>query len=221
MCMTLRKLTVKTFDNELEAYSLAYELAMKNASAWKAIARLALELGFKGQAYSVAVTAYEEIGKAYISWLASKEVIPLDDEILELVYHKHVAKTLVSDLISFEDALLLSLGSGIISVDNILKELSVTSEEEALERLAIKAIEREDRRRLGMYVDVREEDMGHLSITSPDDISEKRAGDAIEEVENTHELLEILLRIYEDHPPLLEIFKNNYKERMDDLSDSS
>lgn len=207
-----------TFDNELEAYSLAYELAMKNASAWKAIARLALELGFKGQAYSVAVTAYEEIGKAYISWLASKEVIPLDDEILELVYHKHVAKTIVSDFISFEDALLLSLGSGIISVDDILKELSVTSEEEALERLAI---EREDRRRLGMYVDVREEDMGLLSITSPDDISEKRAGDAIEEVENTHELLEILFRIYEDHPPLLEILKNNYKERMDDLSDSS
>lgn len=204
---------MSVFDTEIEAYSLAYELAMKNASAWLDIARSALEMGFNGQAYSVAVTAYEEIGKAYISWLAARDIIPLDDEILELACHKHVVKTLISDFISYEDALLLSLGSGIISVDDILKELSVTSEEEALERLAIKAIEREDRRRLGMYVDVWEKDDGQLSVTSPDDISEKRAGDAIEEVENTHELLEILLRIYEDHPPLIEILRKNYKER--------
>ena len=204
------------FDTELAAYSAAYRLAMKNASAWIRISRLLLESGFYGQAYSVVVTAYEEVGKAYISWLAGKEVIPLDDEMLELVYYKHEAKTLVSDLISYEDALLLSLGSGILSTDDILKELSVTSEEEALERLAVEAIEREDRRRSGMYVDVWEEENGQLSVSSPFDISEKQASDAIEEVENTHELVDSLLRLYEIHPPLVEILKKKYEERKKD-----
>ncbi|MHA1903661.1 MAG: hypothetical protein ACW977_06815 [Candidatus Thorarchaeota archaeon] len=104
-----------------------------------------------------------------------------------------------------------------ISFDDILKELSVTSEEEALERITIEKIEREGRRRLGMYVDMWEEESGQLSITSPDDISEKRASDAIVEVENTHDLLGNLLKIYDAHPPLIEILQKNYEERKKEI----
>jgi len=60
------------FEDELDAYSRAYGLAMKNAKAWLEISTLALVNGHNGQAYSVAVTAYEEIGKACVTWLAAK-----------------------------------------------------------------------------------------------------------------------------------------------------
>jgi len=72
----------------------------------------------------------------------SKDIIPLDDEILELVYTKHEVKAFVSDLLSIEDALLLALSSGIVDSDDILKELSLASEEEALQGLVEDAIER-------------------------------------------------------------------------------
>ncbi|MHA1936078.1 MAG: AbiV family abortive infection protein [Candidatus Thorarchaeota archaeon] len=201
------------FVDEKDAYALAYRLALKNVSDWLEIAKSATLKGLYGQSYSLAITAYEELGKAYISWLAAMEFIQLEEEILELVYYKHEVKTFVSDLISIEDAMILALSTGIIDTDDILEELSLSSEEERFGELGVIAFEREQRRRKGMYVDVWEEDSGKFTVTSPDDFNEGRANSAIEEVARTLEILELLVKLTAEYPEIYKHLKSVYEER--------
>ena len=202
------------FDNELDAYSLSYKLAMDNALAWLKASKLAFENGLYGQSYSLIITSFEEIGKAYISWLAANEIISLEDEMLEMAYSNHEFKTLVSDLISLQDALVLAMNLGIIEEDELWKEVTLVSGEAALRELVERSMDREDKRRLGMYVDVWEEDSGDFTVTSPKDIIEELPRKAIEEVERTHELLSVIFQFLDENPELMPFVIKNFKERM-------
>lgn len=75
-----------------------------------------------GHAYSVSVSAYEEIGKAWITWLAVEGFVPFDDEDLEKVYRYHEAKVAVAFSFSAIDWGYTLLGMGFIDIDDVLKE---------------------------------------------------------------------------------------------------
>jgi AbiV family abortive infection protein len=200
--------------NETEAYKKASGLAFDNAERWLKVAKAAYAMGYYGQARSLAITAYEEIGKAVVSWWAAEEIVPIDDDLVIDAYSYHWTKTGISLILHSVIRLPVELAFGFIQEEDILKEIVTTNEEketEALYEFAELLVELENKRREGMYVDIWKEEDGTLSITAPSDIEENRPRTAISEIEGVLQFAKSLFDYLDENPEA----KKAYKEAVE------
>ena len=154
----------------------AYQLALGNAEKWLDIASVALQKGHFGQAYSITITANEEIGKAYLSWMACEGFIPTNEELLNDVYWDHHTKTAVTLFYHYEQIAQDLMKSGLIDPDDALNAIVTTSQEDVAANILELAEEIEKDRRMGMYVDlIKDDNRKVVGVQSPNDISRERA----------------------------------------------
>jgi len=154
----------------------AYQSALENAEKWLDIASVALQKGHYGQGYSITVTANEEIGKAYLSWMACEGYIPTSEELLNDVYWDHHTKTAVTLFYHYEQIAQDLMKSGLIDSDEALNAIVTTSQEDVAAKILEHAQEIEQGRRMGMYVNlIKDENRNPVGVQSPNDISRERA----------------------------------------------
>lgn len=212
--------------NLQEVYRIASTLAFENAERWLEVAKAAFQMGYYGQARSLTITAYEEMGKAIVSWWAANGIVPFDDDLVHDVYRVHWVKTTISAMLHGILQIPLDLSFGFIEENEFLKEAVTMNKEKLLEvsmDLLEAAAEVEFKRREGMYVDVWEEDDGSFTVTSPSDITEDRTKNAIEEVEFVLKFSTSLFKFLDENPQELENYKTGVEEErryFDDLPDT-
>jgi len=166
------------------AYESAYQLALENAKTWLLVAKHAFDAGNNGQAYALAVIANEEVGKAYVTWLAAMGFIPEEHPLVDKVYDNHKVKNAVTILIHDLRQIIEIVGWGIIDRDDLFKEstLNPPADEQIEQYLRERAKEIHEGRLDGMYVEIWEEDDGLFSARSPKSFPRERAEIAVDSV---------------------------------------
>ncbi len=194
--------------NQLEAYRMAYKLALDNAEVWLDLARESFLREHNGQAYSMAVIANEEVVKAYVSWGVSQEYIPPNYEIVTDVYRDHVEKGMISLDFHYEVIVQDFLKAGLIDMEEALGALVTVSSEEVAKTLREHANEMEKRRKAGVYVFRPRRTKGGYSVTSPADFPKTKAENLIEQVSLFHMSIKIMCEAVEKDEKVRDWFEN-------------
>ena len=159
------------------AHHQAYELALQNAAVWLELANDAFDKEYYGHSFSMTVLANEEVVKAFTSWMVSQNYIPPEDERVKAAYSWHQAKGVISFGFHYQLAMNEMLRVGLLDADDLIKEIVTESPEQVEDELWNHAYEMEERRKKGVYVDIKETEDGSFLVTSPSDISRGRVED--------------------------------------------
>ena len=188
--------------------------SLENAEQWIRDAELLVENASYGHSYSLLVFADEEIAKAYVCWLVSEDMIPLDSKMAKDVFSKHRTKheTLIGLHIGAE--IKEELSKGKIKIEQILEESSTFTREdlEIFLDWMDKILDFTERmRQKGIYVDFDERED---KIVTPESISKEETEELFQGIEYRFEYVKELIReITESQKSILrQFFKNLPKE---------
>lgn len=78
--------------DKLDLYAKATISSLENAEQWMKDDKLLIENSSFGHANALLRFAYEETAKAYVCWLTSERILPIDNEVVEDVFRKHRVK---------------------------------------------------------------------------------------------------------------------------------
>lgn len=170
--------------NELSLYAQATKLSLENAEQWINDAKSLIKNSSFGHASALLRFACEELAKAYVCWLTSEKILPIDNKVVETVFWDHRVKNeLILGML-----LMVQWTSNNRLRKEVVKENFELSEREIIE--ANKQFEAmldstEKMRQKAIYVDVNEKTK---EIMSPLKINEK-------EVKGVREAVELFLKI--------------------------
>lgn len=194
--------------NRIEAYGLAYKLALENAGELLDLAQGTFHRKHYGHAYSLAVLANEEIVKAYVSWGVSQKYISPDHDLVTDVYSSHIEKNMISLDFHYEIIVQEALKAGFIDWEEALVATVTVSPMDAAKALHDHAIEMELRRRSGVYVERPRKVDGKYSVMAPKDFPRNRAENLIGLVRLFHNAVKILLEAVEIDEGVRDWFEN-------------
>lgn len=78
--------------SKISLYTKATMLSFENAKQWIKDAKLLIENSSYGHANVLLRFACEEIAKAYVCWLTSEKILPIDNTLVEDVFWNHKVK---------------------------------------------------------------------------------------------------------------------------------
>ena len=170
---------------KLDLYAKATISSLENAEQWMKDAKLLMENSSFGHANALLRFACEETAKAYVCWLTSERMLPIDNEVVEDVFRKHRVKN--------EIIVSLLLFAQWISDNPKWKEMLngdfAVSEEQMTEsdkQFHVILDSTEKMRLKAMYVDINEETK---EIKSPLQIDEKEAEGVLDAVQLLHKII--------------------------------
>lgn len=78
--------------DKISLYTEATKLSFENAEQWIKDAKLLIKNSSYGHANALLRFGCEEIAKAYVCWLTSEKILPIDNTLVEDVFWNHVVK---------------------------------------------------------------------------------------------------------------------------------
>ena len=75
-----------------DLFKEASKQSIENAEQWIKDAKRLIENASYGHSYSLLVFADEEIAKAYVCWLVSEDMIPVDSKLVKDIFRSHDTK---------------------------------------------------------------------------------------------------------------------------------
>jgi len=78
--------------NKLSLYAQATKLSLENAEQWIKDAKLLIKNSSFGHASALLRFAVEETAKAYVCWLTSERLFPIENKVVRDVFKKHKVK---------------------------------------------------------------------------------------------------------------------------------
>lgn len=165
--------------NKLSLYTKATKMSLENAEQWIKDAKLLIENSSYGHANALLRFACEEIAKAYVCWLTSEKILPIDNKVAKDVFWNHRVKN---------EVILGMLSMVQWMSNNRLRKDLVNGNFELSEREIIEASKQfeamldstEKMRQKAIYVDVNEKTK---EIMSPLKIDEKEVKGVLDAVE--------------------------------------
>jgi len=80
---------------ELSLYKTASELSLENAKQWVEDAKKLIKNSSFGHASALLRFSTEEIAKAYVCWITSEGIWPIENKVVKDVFRKHIVKNQV------------------------------------------------------------------------------------------------------------------------------
>lgn len=169
---------------KLGLYTQATKLSLENAEQWIKDAKLLINSSSFGHASALLRFACEETAKAYICWLTSRKIIPLENKIIKNAFWNHRVKNevILSTLYSIE---WLSKNQPLEEVAKKRLKLSEEKIVEAYEQFEAIVDSTEKMRQKAMYVNLNSE---NAEVQTPLTIGK-------DEVKDVREMVEIFLKI--------------------------
>ena len=202
-------------------FAQASKFALKNAEAWLMRAKQAKDSGPVGHSFSMAVTANEELAKAYISWMVSVGLFHPKHEFVLRTFDSHFVKHMFMIQTYLKDDLSIDLEIGVIDSDDLLREALKKTETEAkaefdeyIQRVAEGSVEMEELRRDGIYVDIWDEDNDKYALSNPEDFSLTKRDAMLTLVEGGMYLIGMLLTMFQEIPEIEIKYVKYLKERL-------
>lgn len=81
--------------NKINLYAQATKLSLENAEQWINDAELLIKNSSYGHANALLRFACEEIAKAYVCWLTSERIFPIENRVVRDAFRKHPVKNQV------------------------------------------------------------------------------------------------------------------------------
>jgi len=78
--------------DKISLYAQATKLSLENAEQWIKDAKLLIKNSSFGHASALLRFACEETAKAYVCWLTSEKILPIDNTVVEDVFWNHTVK---------------------------------------------------------------------------------------------------------------------------------
>jgi AbiV family abortive infection protein len=201
-------------DNKVNSYHEVAEAALENAEDLLDLAQHALASGISGHADALAITANEEIAKAFGCYLVGEELVSEDDEEFKELFRDHYVKT--QQMLGFYlNATLVNLAQiGFFDAEDFLKNIltasprEIAKAEEEIEKQLLKETKKIQRRRTkGLYVGLQRR-KGKIKIKKPKNVQKNRVSKTIQTVQDYLDLVSIPVRSFRDNPQARKIFKD-------------
>ena len=78
-----------------DLYVKATKMSLENAEQWIKDAKLLIKNSSFGHASALLRFALEELAKAYVCWISSERIFPMDNKVIKDVFRKHETKNQV------------------------------------------------------------------------------------------------------------------------------
>lgn len=173
-CITIEE---KTLSSKIGLYSKATKMSLENAEQWIKDAELLIENLSFGHASALLRFACEELAKAYICWLSSERIFPIENKVVRDAFKKHEIKNQV----------IIGLISVLTWRSNHPLQIEISDQEiiEACNQLKAMIVSTEKMRQRAIYVNMI---LDKNQVQTPLAITKK-------EVNSVFELAEILLKV--------------------------
>jgi AbiV family abortive infection protein len=184
---------------DLQAYEKASDYAIANSEIWLDVARDAINKKYYGHAYATAVFAVEEIVKAVVSFMVSREYLSADSRLLRDAYSDHIAKARITLGHIFNPLLRRSFKISRKDWRDYARTIVYFPDNKRVEKPQQLAKDLEFTRRLGVYVNVSEEN-GKYDVRSPSDFSKEMAETMIQSASVVIDTSKWMISIHDENP---------------------